>query len=197
MVTIEERRKARQAKSKARFAASGKKAATSLSKTAETTAQRRGRGFDPLETVILQAVAPPPPPPPPKPRSRLQQAQDAGLISCGPALKRGQTVSRGVSFICPGVAIQFSSSANNTTRQFFGSQINTLQQKLRAGGFGDLIPPSPQEIINSSRAIKIARRKGDTNKLNKLKAASCKRKLGNVSRSNCRNLGLQGFDVGF
>ena len=152
MVTIEERRKARQATFKAKFVASGKKKATSLSKTAERTAQRRGRGFDPLETVILQATQPPPPPPPPKPKTICDVL---GTVK----RKRGQTVARGVTMVCGGIPIQFNSQANNTTRQFFGAGIRDNQNKLRAAGLGSSIPKSPAEISGAFRRRKILRRK--------------------------------------
>lgn len=154
MVTIQERRAARQAKSKARFAASGKKAATSLARTAETTAQRRGRGFDPLETVILQAVNPPPPPPPP-PKKALTICDVLGTQKIGGRGSGG--VPRGVSFAC-GNPIDFSSSSpNNTTRRIFGATIQANRAKVKAAGV--FLGPSQAEKSGAVRQRKILRRK--------------------------------------
>ncbi len=169
MVTLAERQAARKKKFKERFAAAGKKKASLLAGVAERTAQRRGRGFDPLETVIKQATKPPPPP---KPKTRIEQARE--LVGCDPNARFGPTVSRGVSFICPGKAIQFNQQANPTTRRFFGSGISRNQKILRDAGFGDLIPPSPTEINNAKRAIKIARRKRNFNQVRNLEIRFCK-----------------------
>lgn len=133
MVTLAEKQAARRRAAAAKFKKAGKKKSTSLSKTAERTAQRRGRGFDPLATVIKTATAPKPPPPratpppPPKPKTICD------VLGTGPA-RSGPTFARGVSFGCGNKAIDFTSSANNTTRRVFGAQIFANQAKIRAAG---------------------------------------------------------------
>lgn len=156
MATIAERRKARREKSRAGFAAAGKRSAKTLAGIAETTAQRRGRVPDQLERVIAESVAPPaPPPPPPRPAKPKTICDVLGTRK----VSRGTTFARGVSFVCGGIPIQFNAQANNTTRRFFGQSIALAQAKVRAAGLGSQIPKSPAEIAGAQRRRKILRRK--------------------------------------
>jgi len=188
MVTLQERQKARQAKFKAKFAAQKKTRSTTLSKVAETTAQRRGRGFDPLETVIKQAVQPPPPKPKPV-KTRAQQACD---VLGGIGVLGGPTVSRGASRICGDKPIAFSDAfPSNTSRRVFGQSIASNQAKLRAAGFGDFIPFSAGDRAAAQRQIKILRRKKNFAAIEQVERAVCKRTNnrggGVVNPQSCNN----------
>jgi len=180
MVTLQERQKERQAKFKAKFKAQKKKRSTTLSRVAEITAQRRGRGFDPLETVIKQAVVPPPPPKPKKPTSICD------VLGTTPGFKRGQTVARGVSFGCGSQPLAFNSQMNNTTVRFFGAQIASNQAKIRAAGLGHLIPANAAEKSNAQRAIKIARKKKNFALVARLQLSAC----GGTKAKPTKNLGI-------
>lgn len=144
---------ARKEKFRQKFTAQGKSRARSLSASAERTAQRRGRGFDPLETVINQSV-----PPPPKPKTQKELAFEA--LGCSNSSQpKGSTVPRGVSFICPGVPLQFTGEPSVTTQRELGPGVANTQKILRSFGLDDLIPPSPSEIRNKQRQAKIAGKK--------------------------------------
>jgi len=179
MATIAERQAARRAKAQKKLKDAGKTRATSLSATAERTAQRRGRVLDPLESVIQQAVPAPARPAAPPPRTRAQQVCD--VLGSRP-IKRGQTLARGVSRTCGSIPIQFNSQANNTTRRFFGTQISQNQAKLRAAGLGDFIPKSPTEKRNAQKQVKKIR----------AKQKGCQTIRDTTGRRNCLiNLGNQ------
>lgn len=172
--------------------------AVKLSGVAEATAQRRGRGYDPLVNVIETSVpqsdekaavynffAPPPPPVPKvKPSCRVDEMYDEGSNSCIPRTVPGlgcfqfqpkQSIARGVSYSgCPGrpgyvYASELNEQANLTTERYFGEGIAKNQAALKAAGYKS--PPSNSEL---------SRIAFDIGKAQQVMVKSCKAKFTNT-----------------